>query len=364
MDKLLIIDDTRDLLHDVVDTLELEGYDAYGAESGEEGVKLAKLHKPDLIVCDIMMPGMDGFDVLKTLRHDSETSTIPFIFMTAKTGRDDRRMGMNLGADDFITKPFAVDELLESITTQLRKRRDLNHAAEEHVKELRETIVTALPHELRTPLNTIIGFADMLEMEANHLKPDQIIAWAQHIGTAADRLLHLNENYLYYIRLQLALQSEAGIRSFGDQHTLYPHKVIEEYVTRLFSKADRMQDLKVDFQPASCVMIATENLNKVIHELVDNALKFSEVGQPVEIYSAHDDTGYCVVVRDYGRGMTPEEIAQIQLYKQFNRSEYEQQGLGMGLAIVKDIVRLCKGSIHFHSEPNSGLEVNISFKVC
>ncbi|MGB5556058.1 MAG: response regulator [Flavobacteriaceae bacterium] len=121
MKKILIIEDNKDVRENTSDILELAKYEVATAENGQEGVEKANEFHPDLIVCDIMMPQMDGYGVLETLGKNSETAGIPFIFLTAKSEKADFRKGMNLGADDYLTKPFEEKELLDAIQSRLKK---------------------------------------------------------------------------------------------------------------------------------------------------------------------------------------------------------------------------------------------------
>ena len=122
MKKILVVEDAQSLRKDIVEMLGFEGFEAIGAENGLVGVDRARQVLPDLIICDIMMPGLDGYGVLEELRKDTLTSTIPFIFLTARTDRVDVRQGMELGADDFLTKPFHAAELLATVRTRLKKQ--------------------------------------------------------------------------------------------------------------------------------------------------------------------------------------------------------------------------------------------------
>lgn len=121
MNKILIIEDNTAVRENLEEILELADYNVISAENGKSGIELAKSQHPDLIICDIMMPELDGYGVLRILSKRPETATIPFIFLTAKTEKSDLRRGMNLGADDYITKPFEEDDLLEAIETRLAK---------------------------------------------------------------------------------------------------------------------------------------------------------------------------------------------------------------------------------------------------
>jgi len=119
--KILVIEDEPSVLGNILKTLEFENYQVSGAENGLSGLTRAKEIYPDLIICDVMMPEMDGYSVLSELRKDPLTATIPFIFLTAKADRIEQRQGMEMGADDYITKPFTRKELLSAINTRLKK---------------------------------------------------------------------------------------------------------------------------------------------------------------------------------------------------------------------------------------------------
>lgn len=119
--KILVIEDEELVRESILELLEAEGFHTIDAATGDVGVELAQRHKPDLIICDVMMPNLDGYGVLNILRQNSATATIPFIFLTAKADKVGFRQGMNLGADDYLTKPYEAVELLEAIATQIRK---------------------------------------------------------------------------------------------------------------------------------------------------------------------------------------------------------------------------------------------------
>ncbi len=122
MKKILVIEDHALMRRNVVTILEMEGYLALAAANGRDGLDLARSEKPDLILCDIMMPQMDGYEVLRALRADASTAAVPFIFLTAKGEKHDLRAGMNLGADDYLTKPASRDELLATLTARFARK--------------------------------------------------------------------------------------------------------------------------------------------------------------------------------------------------------------------------------------------------
>jgi DNA-binding NarL/FixJ family response regulator len=131
MRQILVIEDEPRMLRNLLTILRMEHYEAIGTEDGEKGLELARQEMPDLILCDVMMPGLDGYQVLARLRAHPATVEIPLIFLTARGEREDIRTGMNLGADDYLCKPCPADELLEAIEARLRRQREIETAAQQ-----------------------------------------------------------------------------------------------------------------------------------------------------------------------------------------------------------------------------------------
>nr|MCU0500133.1 response regulator [Anaerolineae bacterium] len=140
MTKILVIEDVAHLRNDAVEMLRFEGFEVEGVENGRLGVDVARQFLPDLIICDIMMPELDGYGVLRELRADAKTATIPFIFLTAKAERSDFRKGMEMGADDYITKPFDDVELLSAIESRLRKKEVIKKSYNQDISGLDQLI--------------------------------------------------------------------------------------------------------------------------------------------------------------------------------------------------------------------------------
>lgn len=177
MRKILVIEDEHVVCNNILRILKAEGYEPIGAENGMMGVQIALENKPDLILCDIMMPDLDGYGVLMTLQENPETALIPFIFLTAKVERADIRQGIELGADDYLTKPFDTDELLRAIAARFNKQelfRDrLTSLSEEInkiqiVMEAKDRVFTNLDREFRQPLSNINLAIKMLETDMNY----------------------------------------------------------------------------------------------------------------------------------------------------------------------------------------------------
>lgn len=363
MKKILIIEDAQSLRRDIQEMLTFEGFDVCGAENGIVGVQKAREVLPDLIICDIMMPGMDGYGVLEDLRKTPATSTIPFIFLTARTDRVDMRQGMELGADDYLTKPFTASELLATVNTRLEKKAVITEVSERKLTTMQQNLVLSLPHELRTPLNVVLGFSDLLMTDYEVMDTPRIGEMARHINNAALRLYRLIENFLIYANIQILTTSPEQVEALRAYHTENPKTIIEYLCINKFQQAGRELDLQLQVEDAKGINISEDYLKKMLEEMIDNALKFSEPGQSISVQGQSDGSRYSLRVIDHGRGMTPEQIANIGAYMQFERHFYEQQGSGLGLAIIKRIAELFNGSLTITSVPNQQTTVQITLHI-
>jgi len=345
MTKIIVIEDAADLRESVIEMLTLEGFEALGAENGRIGIELIRAENPDLVICDIMMAEVDGYGVLEAIRQDPHTVHTPFIFLTAQSDRSYIRKGMRLGADDFVTKPFLPTDLLESIHHRLIRSREERALRDRHIEDLRQSIATSLPHELRTPLNIILGYSQMLISEAESAKPHQIMDWATNIHDSANRLMHLTENYLYYTRLNLLKASSEEMRAYQAQITHDLNIIIHEQASKIAARYGRADDLLLHLEDAAEVCCAVHDAVKIVDELLDNAFKFSQIGTWVELRGWQEAGRYLLSIRDYGRGLSPEHVARVAPYIQFERAFFEQQGVGLGLFLAQQLIELFGGRI-------------------
>ena len=362
MAKILVIEDEESIRENILDLLEAENFEGIGAINGQVGIKLANEQIPDLILCDMMMPEVDGHGVLKALRSEPLTATIPFIFLTAKADKSDIRTGMELGADDYITKPCTPQELLKAIAIRLEKQKTISRQSQKTLDELRTNISMSLPHELRTPLNAIMGFSELILSEYHVLEESDMLEMIGQIQTSGHRLYRLIQNFLLYAELEIAATNPELLKEMRNSEFSCVKSLLTQKARQQAKHANRTDDLQLNLQDSSVAMDSVR-LAKIVEELLDNAFKFSLEGTPVVLSTVVENQTFILSVKDQGRGMTADQIAQLEAYRQFDRKLYQQAGLGLGLAIVQRLAELHGGKFKIESLPQQETIVRVSLPV-
>jgi CheY-like chemotaxis protein/anti-sigma regulatory factor (Ser/Thr protein kinase) len=361
MKKILVIDDADFILESTSTLLKFEGYEVVTAPNGRIGVEVAKEQKPNLILCDISMPELDGYGVLDELRGNPETTTTPFIFLTAFTEKQNMRIGMEKGADDFLVKPFTREELIAAIEAQWKKTDLFEEKVDEKFEEFGRNITNALPHEFRTVLNQVIGSAKFLQSNKDNISADEISELSDDIISSSQRLIKITENYLVYAKIESFKSNKSKRQQLRNNLTDEPAALLSDIAYHVAGKYQRTDDLEIKgIVQSISIEIASESYHKVLEELFDNAFKFSEPGTIVDVDISMIGSNFNVSIEDKGRGMTPEQIKNVGAYKQFERTVYEQQGVGLGLSIAKKLVDIHDGMFQIDSKLGEGTKITFS----
>lgn len=360
MRKILVIDDEEWLRDMVRLALQQRGFEVIQAENGAVGIEVAKRELPDLVLCDVNMGKVDGYLTLSSLRNQPTTATIPFILMTGLADNAGMRHGMELGADDYLPKPFSLDALYAAVDTRIKKAQRVRTEAESKLADLRTNISTMLPHELKTPLNGIIAFGELLASNGPNLPGDEVVEMGQMIYESGRRLERLIENFLVYAQIELIAGDPQRVALLAQNRTQKADVLIENHALTQAEQAGRSADLRLEMTPTS-LGISDEHLGKIVDELVHNAFKFSHPGSPVTVTVADLPSYTLLSVSDSGRGFAPEQIARIGAYMQFDRQQHEQQGLGLGLIIAKRLMELHGGGVSIESDLGKGTVVKARF---
>ena len=358
--KVLVIDDTEEIRIIIAESLNLYGFLTLTAEDGASGVEMARKHTPDLIICDINMPNMDGYATLTALREEETTATIPFVFLSGASDKINMRRGMELGADDYLTKPFTHKELMAAVNARLEKQADLQRQSEKKLDELRGNITMALPHELRTPLNGILGLANIMIDDYANMPPEEVLESAKYIHESASRLHRLIENFLLHSQIELMASEKKKIETASNSTPLAVDQTIPEIARKVAARFKRDADLVLEVGSGT-LLIPADHFKKIVEELIDNAFKFSDAGKHVCISTSMAGNSFLLTIQDQGRGMTREQLSTIGPHMQFQRATFEQQGSGLGLTIAKRLTELLGGQIMIESNVGVGTSIRISF---
>lgn len=363
MTKILVIEDEGPIRSNLLEMLDAEGFEVMGAENGRIGVQSARDYLPDLILCDILMPELDGYGVLAELRQDPLTGAIPFVFLTAKADKGDLRQGMELGADDYLVKPFTRDQVLKAVSARLEKQSLVSAHFQRKLEELRTNIAASLPHEFLTPLTVILAASEILVHHSDKLEPGEVPVIAGRILASGKRLQRLIKNFLLYTRLEAAATDPDEAEALRGYGTSDARTVITEAALRAAQQAGRSADLSLELNDATLRM-GQAHLAKIAEELLDNAFRYSKAGTPVAVRCHVDNAGvFTLSVTDKGRGMTVEEIARVGAYVQFEREHYEQQGQGLGLTIAKRLAELHGGELTIESTLGQQTIVHVALPI-
>lgn len=354
--RILIVEDDLNLLEGIQTVLELDNYSVISVENGKMALSVLRESAvpPDLIVSDIMMPQMDGIQLLHEVRKVSAWIKIPFIFLTARSEKSDIQRGKQLGVDDYLIKPFDAEDLLIAVESRLNRHKMLNDAFDGAMSDLKRNILTILNHEFRTPLTFVVAYADMLSDQARNLDDDELLTFLKGVNTGALRLRRLIENFIQLVEMET-----------GDAQTAFEaRKAPIANVRELFEAAcqDTLDVLRpeqayhIEIEPGLPEFIGDATyLKAALVQLLDNAVKFSQSDQSVNMGAKLVGNEIQLWVQDAGRGIPHGEQERIwEAFYQVNRAHYEDQGTGSGLAIVDGIAALHGGRAVVESELQEG----------
>jgi signal transduction histidine kinase len=356
--KILIVDDVQLNLELMKGILSEKGYQVATAINGRSAIAKAKAHKFDLILLDLVMPDIDGFEVCSILKSNPQTHDVPIIFLTATKESDNITKGFNLGAVDYIPKPFSKEELLARVNLHLTLRRyqlELIQSKEiaEATAQSKANFLANISHEIRTPMNGIIGMIDILKNTP--LTPEQL-EYIDIIGISGENLLMIINDVLDFSKI------EAGQISFENiRFDLYSE--IEEVIKILIFKAiEKKLKFYSDISPDVPRYLFGDplRLKQVLLNLCTNAIKFTSEGHvhiTVRLAGLEEDrVRLNFEVEDTGIGISVEN--QSKLFKLFSQAEASTArkfgGTGLGLAISKNLVQMMDGDIGIVSEEGKG----------
>ncbi len=361
------MDDEPRNLQLVGSLLRQNGYRVRFASNGMQALESAFERPPDLILMDIMMPGMDGYDVCKVLHQDDRTREVPIVFLTAKAQTEEVVGGFEAGGTDYVTKPFRGRELLARLRTQLdlrRARQELKVANDqlkrvnEELKEVNENqmrFFSMIAHDLRSPFNGLRMFPQLLATRFDSLSREEIISIAQDVEDQVDNVHHFLEEMLEW-----CLYQRGEIQVNRTEFRLYD---IVQTVAFVAESTARGKEITVNLDLSEDVLVFGDSkmISTVIQNLLSNAIKFSNRGGKVTIRAGYvdEENSVGVEVEDEGVGIRPK--IKDNLFKlgkkTTTRGTEDERGTGFGLQLCHQFVTLHGGEIQVQSEINVGTTV-------
>ncbi len=352
---ILVVDDTIANLRLLIALLEAAGYSANGAADGETALMICENKPPELILLDVRMPEMDGFEVCHRLKLNEKTRNIPVIFISALDDVDDKVKGFEVGAVDYITKPFRSNEVLARVSSHIslfRMRQEIEQANIKlrELDKLKSLFIASMSHELRTPLNSIIGFSCiLLQGISGELSPQQKDD-VQRINRSGKHLLDLISEVIDISKI------EAGRVEVSPQQVSL-QELIQEAVDNMLPMA-KEKNMVIKIRTDASPQIVTDHkyLLQCLLNLLSNAIKYSVQGT-VQIHVHSENDHIQIAVEDNGIGISEENITRV--FDAFERLEnhikLQAGGTGLGLYLTKKIVtELLQGKIDAKSQENVG----------
>ncbi len=363
MAKILVIEDELSLLDDLLEMLKFASFDVAGAGDGHQGVALVHEWRPDLVLCDIMMPGIDGFEVLRRIRSASNTAHIPFIVLTARTDYTVQRQAMEMGADDFLIKPFSTNELLSAIASRLKRHQQVSSSSEQRLEDIKQKLARMVAHELRTPLISIKTVSDVISRQMHQLDPEEITELLQTITVGSDRLSHRVEQMVYLTQIQAGVLTAETIAKNGVPSPLWEILLAANNLARRFA-FNPPPNVTVDMQdrdPGLMLLCNPPAIKHAFAELIANAITFSPPNKTVYLVQWQAEGSIIVSITDQGGGIPESQVAAaMRAFEQINRESQEQQGIGIGLTVASHIIQAHGGTLALRSVVGKGTQVIVN----
>jgi two-component system sensor histidine kinase/response regulator len=346
--KILIADDEMDNVILLEKRLKASGFDTITAADGDEAVEQTFKYIPDLVLLDIMMPKKDGYEVLRCLREDDKTKDIPVILLTAKAETPDKVKGLELGAVDYVTKPFDYKELLARIKSNLESRKEVDEQIKEEKLTALSAMMEGVAHEVRNPLTVIGGFSKKL---LTMTLPD-------------------DPRYPYIVSIEKGVSRiERMIKDIYDFKTMMIIKNREEYINQcvnevLLQLQTALKDKNIQLtlfmdKTDSKIFMDKNQFMRAIKNIIGNSIDAMTCGGILSIKTTTGAKVFTITIADSGSGIKEEELKFV--FDPFFTSKME--GTGLGLTLALKIIQEHNGNIYIKSEKNTGTIVTVELEL-
>jgi len=363
--RVLVVDDHEPLLTVLREVLLASGFDPVVMNNATDALLCLEQQVPDIIVCDVLMPGMNGFEFFQKVCENEKTFKVPFIFLTGLSDPEEIRFGKEKGCDDYLIKPFDPNDLVAVIRGKLNTCKKRDTANERQMEAYRRRIIQSLSHEFRTPLVAINTGTELLLEQFDRMEGERVSQLLKSIQRGGARLQGLIDDFMTLQQIDSG-SAKSTCDRFKDQCDFY--NLVANSITT-FLETYRDTSPLIEFSrpegKGPRVLVCRNQVEDVLRRLLSNAVKFGGKDKAVTVTFTCSENKTSVFFRDRGQGAAPELMQEAkELFKQIDRDRMEQQGCGIGLTIAGYLCDINGGAIHFHQPAdNIGLEVEISFPV-
>jgi two-component system, sensor histidine kinase and response regulator len=348
-----VVEDDPHLNMAISETLRSYDFQVESFANGVQALAWLKDHRPDVILCDIMMPEMDGYTFLRHTRADPQLRTLPFIFLTARTSVADQRLAREIGVEDYLTKPIDSENLVVAIKNALRRQQVIRADMQQQMDDLRNRIVSVLQHEFRTPLTFVLGYSEyLLEAIETGFDLEELRSSVKAILDGGRRLQRLIEGFLLLSALQNYTIKAEELRDLSARS-------LWEDVRRYYEETIQESRREVRLEEHNGHLLVNGNaqlLEEALRRLLDNALRYARPDSKLIVLSVESVPPYVGLrITDDGIGMTPEQVKA--LAKPFEQPNWENRttpGAGLGLALARHIATLHGGTLEIQSTQGQG----------
>ncbi len=352
---ILIVEDNTVIRKALESILKKYGYNVIIAVDGQEALTIVSGQVPDLIISDIMMPNLNGYEFYKLIRDMPDLGIVPFIFLTALDAEKEVRQAKELGVDDYLTKPFTKEDLICVVKGKLKRKAQIKSSTSKEIEDLKKDIIMTLTHEFNTPLTIIRGFTSLLLRNDLYLEKNELKELLNCIKAGGDRLGELISDFTAMIEIESGfLAREVAL--------LYKKNNINSIIDSLkykFTSNTSDRDIEIYCklnQDLPLFNFSDKHISMAIEKIIDNAIKFSNKEKIViKINTDKEKDSICIEIEDNGPGIAEHEFENIfKKFYQINRRTIEQQGAGVGLTISKAYIEANSGNISVESKEGEG----------
>ena len=356
---VLVVDDNPLIVNVLKSLLSSQHYNVYVSSNGEEALEVLNKKDIDVVICDVMMPQMDGYQLHQMMRQQSEHSHIPFVFLTALSDSSEVSKGRETGVDDYLVKPFDPRELLSIVKGKVERSRNIKNSSQEKYDNFRKKIIHTLSHEFRTPLVAINTGTELLIEQKQTIDDKKIQNLLEAIRRGGQRLEKLVSDFMLLQQIEAGMAQKLYLNRAGKKVLAdIIAEVLEEYSDLL--KHENFQIELTNHGEGTEVYVYAPHIKDILGRFISNSVKFKTKNNLIEISIYPQENEVVIEVKDRGIGIDVNKVKEaIDIFGQIDREKLEQQGSGLGLAIASRYAAINNGRIEFDKRDGGGSIVSL-----